>query len=414
MILMLKDSRPMSSDELRAFLRSSQALGFTGQSREQTYAWIENTLRQYRYLCCPRSEKGVLRRYLQKMSGFSPAQLTRLIARFRKTGQVRLRPYRRHRFPTRFTREDQLLLAEVDEAHGRISGPATLAILKREYALFGRREFARLSTISVAHLYNLRQSTLYRRHAAHRTKTQPTAARYGERRRPDPQGQPGYLRVDTVHQGDRDGEKGVYHLNTIDEVTQWQILGCVERISERYLIPVLQDLLAQYPFTLRGFHSDNGGEFINQVVAQLLDKLLIEFTKSRSRRTNDQALVEGKNGSIVRKQMGYGHIPQSEAQKIQQFYQETLNVYLNFHRPCGFATEVVDQRGKVRKHYETYLTPFEKFKSLPGAEGYLRPGVTLEGLEEIAQAHSDTEYAQLLQQHKAKLFRSFASSGTLG
>jgi hypothetical protein len=119
----------------------------------------------------------------------------------------------------------------------------------------------------------------------------------------------------------------------------------VERKSD-YLVPVLEDLLTQYPFVIRGFHSDNGSEFINQVVAKLQGKLLIEFTKSRARRTNDQALVEGKNGSIVRKQMGYLHIPGSEAEKIQRFYKETLNVYLNFHRPCGFATEVVGKLGK--------------------------------------------------------------------
>lgn len=176
---------------------------------------------------------------------------------------MRVRPYRCHRFPTRLTREDQLLLAEVDEAHGRLSGPATVAILKREYQLFAHPEFQRLSTISVAHLYRLRQAKLYCTHTAHTAKTKPTAARYGERRRPEPQGQPGYLRVDTVHQGDRDGQKGLYHLNTVDAVTQWEILGYLPQISERHLASVLEDLLAQYPFVIRGFHSDNGGEFIN-------------------------------------------------------------------------------------------------------------------------------------------------------
>ncbi len=149
------------------------------------------------------------------------------------------------------------------------------------------------------------------------------------------------------------------------------------------------------------------------MVAQLLNKLLIEFTKSRPRRTNDQALVEGKNGRIVRQQMGYGHIPQSEAEKIQHFYRETLNVYLNFHRPCGFATAVVDRRGKVRRRYETYQTPFEKFKNLPGAKRFLKPGTKLADLERIARAHSDTECAQLLQQRKAELFRSFDKLSTL-
>lgn len=411
---MLNDSRLMNMDELRAFLFSSEALAFCGQDRSQTYEWIERTLCRYGYLARPRAQKGLLRQYLQKLTGYSPAQLTRLIAQFRRTGQVRLCPYRRHHFPRKFTREDALLLAEVDEAHNRLSGPATVAILQREYELFGRQEFARLSTISVAHLYRLRQSTRYRAHTTYVARTKPAIAQYGQRRRPDPQGQPGYLRVDTVHQGDRDGQKGLYHLNTVDAVTQWEILGCVPQISERHLIPVLQDLLVQYPFVIRGFHSDNGSEFINRVVAQLLNKLLIEFTKSRPRRTNDQALVESKNGSVVRKQMGYGYIPHSEAHKITRFYRETLNVYLNFHRPCGFATEVVDERGKVRKRYDSYLTPFEKFQGLPQAERFLKPGMTMAELERMARAKSDTEFAQLLQRRKVELFRSFAKPCILG
>ena len=219
--------------------------------------------------------------------------------------------------------------------------------------------------------------------------------------------------MDTVHQGDRDGEKGVYHVNTIDEVTQWENLGCVERISERYLVPVLEELLVQYPFRILGFHADNGSEYINRVVAELLEKLRVELTKSRARQTNDQALVEGKNGSIVRKQIGYGWIAQEEAKKIQAFYRNTLNVYLNYHRPCGYATDVVDGKGKIRKRYDAYLTLYEKFRSLPQAEQYLRPGVTMAELERIARGHSDTEYALLVQQEKARLFRSFAPWATV-
>jgi hypothetical protein len=78
-----------------------------------------------------------------------------------------------------------------------------------------------------------------------------------ERRRPDPQGQPGYLRVDTVHQGDLDGAKGVYHINAVDEVTQWQVMGCTAQIGETWLLPVLEAILDQFPFRIRGFHSDN-------------------------------------------------------------------------------------------------------------------------------------------------------------
>jgi len=205
----------------------------------------------------------------------------------------------------------------------------------------------------------------------------------------------------------------VYHINTIDEVTQWEVIGCVEKISEHFLVPVLKDLLSQYPFAIKGFHSDNGSEYVNGVVVELLNKLLIEFTKSRARHTNDQALVEGKNGSVIRKQMGHWHIPQQEAAKIQSFYKETFNVYLNFHRPCGFATETMDKKGKIKKKYDTYLTPFEKFKTLANAEKFLKEGVTLEELEEIARSHSDTEYAKLMQEKKAQLFRAFSKPGIL-
>ena len=403
----------MTMEELAAFLRSSTTLRFRGKTRQETYAWIEKTLRTYGYAARSRAEKGLLRQYLGKMTGYSRAQLTRLIAQYRHTGHVKLSAYQRHRFPAKYTREDQWLLAEVDNAHDRLSGPATQAILQREYAVFGRKEFERLSTISVAHLYRMRQRFIYRQRSLTVHKTKPVTVRFAERRKPDPQGRPGFLRVDTVHQGDRDGEKGVYHINTIDEVTQWEILGCVERISEDFLKPVLEALMAQYPFKILGFHTDNGSEYVNRVVAELLEKLLIQFTKSRARQTNDQALVEGKNGSIVRKQMGHGWIAGSEAEKIQAFYRDRLNVYLNYHRPCGFARELMDRKGKIRKRYDSYLTPFAKFKSLFKPEQYLRQGVTMKELERIAKAHSDTDYARLVKQAKAKLFRSFAPPGTV-
>lgn len=140
---MLTDARTMSIEELKAFLASSDVLTFKGNSREETYAWIERTLRSYGYLSRPRSEKGLIRSYMQKMTGMSASQLTRLIRQFRCTRQVRVRAYKRHCFPSKYTREDQLLLAEVDEVHERLSGPATAAILKREYELFGKDEFKR-------------------------------------------------------------------------------------------------------------------------------------------------------------------------------------------------------------------------------------------------------------------------------
>lgn len=95
------------------------------------------------------------------------------------------------------------------------------------------------------------------------SKMNPTPINIGERRKPEPYGKPGYLRVDSVHQGDQDKEKGVYHINLVDEVTQWEIVGCVEGISEHFLVPLLTRLMEQFPFRIIEFHSDNGSEYIN-------------------------------------------------------------------------------------------------------------------------------------------------------
>jgi transposase InsO family protein len=107
-----------------------------------------------------------------------------------------------------------------------------------------------------------------------------------------------------------------------------------------------------------GFHSDNGSvdlgfcQYINHKVAKMLEKLRIEQTKSRSRNSNDNALAESKNASVVRKHMGNSPIPQKYAKPINAFYQEVFNDWLNMHRPCLFATEVVSDKGKIKKVYK--------------------------------------------------------------
>ena len=221
---------------------------------------------------------------------------------------------------------------------------------------------------------------------------------------------PGYIRVDTIHQGDLNGQKGVYHINAVDEVTQWEIVASVERISEAYLVPVVESMLAGFPFVIRGFHSDNGSEFINRTVAKLLNKLLIRFTKCRARHTNDNGLVESKNGSVVRKQPGYAHIPQACATLINHYNKDFLNLYVNFHKPCFFPVSVIDHRGKVKKTYpyQEVMTPYERLKSLPEAENYLYPGVTLERLDDIANQMSDNEFAERMVKARSDLFQQIS------
>jgi hypothetical protein len=195
-------------------------------------------------------------------------------------------------------------------------------------------------------LYSLRASPGYKKHRQVFTKTQSRKVNIGERRKPKPNGQTGYIRIDSVHQGDLDKQKGVYHINAADEVTQFEMVASVEKISETYLIPILAQMLNSFPLVIKGFHADNGSEYINRNVARLLQKLLIEFTKSRSRKTNDNALVEGKNAAIVRKQFGNLHIPQKWAPQMNDFNVNYLCPHINYHRPCFFPEIKIDAKGK--------------------------------------------------------------------
>lgn len=403
----MNDEKLVTVEQVKRFLAESKELDFEGVSILERYKWIESILVRFTYQRLNRDEKGVIRQYLEKVSGYSRAQVCRLIRQFKQDGRVRKAGCKRHRFPTKYTQKDIALLARTDDLHDYLSGPATKKIMEREWIVYGHMDFKTISQISVAHLYNLRRSNLYRNMNKRYTRTKPAVMNIGERTRPDPGGKPGYIRVDTVHQGDKDGEKGVYHINAVDEVTQWEVLASVERISEYHLEPVLETVLVGFPFVVRGFHSDNGSEFINGTVAKLLNKLLIRFTKSRPRHTNDNGLVESKNGSVVRKQLGYIHIPQSYATSINLYYRDFLNIYINFHRPCFFPVSVIDHRGKVKRTYpyQEVMTPHEKLKSLPDTQSYLQPDLTLEKLDDIANRMSDNEFAERMVKARSNLFQ---------
>ena len=403
----MNDSHAVSIAQIREFLQASQIIKFKGVSQKEKYSWVENILNRFGYFSLRKKDKTTVKKYIRQMTGFSDAQTGRLIAKKKKIGKILPSSRKRHTFPTIYDTGDIARLLETDNNHERLSGPATKKILIREYREFGKKEYERLSGISIAHIYNLRGKRQYVSGSLTYTKTQTTQAAIGERRKPKPEGKPGFIRVDSVRQGDLDKVKGVYHINLTDEVVQWEIIGCVEGISEKFLLPLLEDLIEQFPFKIINFHSDNGSEYINQQVADLLNRLAIKQTKSRSRHSNDNALAESKNGSVIRKHMGYAHIPKKYAHSINCFYKKYLNVYVNYHRPSGFATDTMDDKGKIRKKYDQYLMPYEKFLSLENSERYLREGTTPQMIKDIAKEKSDNEYAALMQREKARLFKSF-------
>ena len=242
------------------------------------------------------------------------------------------------------------------------------------------------------------------------TKTRPVCNPIGVRKTPRPNGRAGWVRIDSVHQGDLDAIKGVYHITCVDAVSQWQVEACVEGISEAFLLPVLEFILSQFPFVIKGIHSDNGSEYVNKKVAELLNKLNIEQTKSRARQSNDNALAESKNNSVVRKHMGYSHIPQKYAKPINEFFANTFNSWLNMHRPCLFATEVVSDKGKIKKVYKhaDVKTPLECLAALSKKRLVtFKKGITLKALEAQARERTDLQAAQEMQTAKAALFAMF-------
>ena len=414
----MDEAKLRSIAQLQAFLNATQEISFTGApggADQQRYEHINRVLKRFDYPQLGKAERGVVLAYIRRTSGYSRSQITRLVGRWEANRLAAVPLVKRYARPAapfarKYTAGDVALLVEMDRANEDVCGVAIVHLLRRAFAVYGDQRYERLATLSVSHLYNLRKTGGYRAQRAHFTKTRAVCNPIGVRKAPRPNGRAGWVRIDSVHQGDLDGLKGVYHITCVDAVSQWQVQACVQGISEAFLLPVLEMVIAQFPFQVEGFHSDNGSEYVNHRVAKLLEKLRIEQTKSRSRHSNDNALAESKNASVVRKHMGYSHIPQKYAKPINAFYQEVFNGWLNLHRPCLYATEVVSDKGKIKKVYrhKDTKTPLECLVLLDAA-GLVtfKSATTLESLLTRAKEQSDLQAAQEMQKAKAALFAMF-------
>jgi hypothetical protein len=180
MVTYMNDKKIRTLDDIRAFLKGTPDIDFSIEGKDERYRWIRQTLVRFQYLSLNQRERGVVLGYLERVSGYSAG------------------------FQCYYTRHPALLLAELDELHGTPCGAAAKKLCEQMYHIHGDARFEQLSHISVSHRYNLRHSTGYQRQRRHFDKTRPTRSQIAERRKPNPQGQPGYLRVDTLHQGDLD------------------------------------------------------------------------------------------------------------------------------------------------------------------------------------------------------------------
>lgn len=402
----MDDPRLTNVTQLRRLLKGAQGLGLSLRDAPipDKYRFLDQTVDRLNYHRLRKTDKRIVLSYLKKLLGYKRSQLARLISRAVE-GKLERRQYRRacpHRI---YTTRDIKLLETTDEYHLRLSAPATKEILRREIEVFGNREYQTIAKVSVSHLNNLRSSPAYRNSRVNHTK--PRLIPIGLTQPPENFGRPGSIRIDTVHQRD------VYHLNTVDEVTQSEIVVCVPTISEQFMLPALYQMIDQYPFVIFNFHSDRGSESINYLVAELLTKLHIRQTKSRSRHPNDNALVETKNGAVVRKNMGWEHLDNGASDLINRFYQDWFNPYLNYHRPCGYPTLVTDDKGKTERIYSTYRTPYEALKAIKDSHKFLKPGESFAKLDAIAYQYSDNQFAKLMREEQRKLFDTIGRLTTI-
>lgn len=399
MKVIMDDMRFTDIRQLEAFLQGNKKLEIQVSSLEEKYDFIRKTVKKFFYGKLKRKEKHIVFLYIKKLTGYKKVQLHRLITRAEK-GELIRNPYQRKNVYRVYQRVDIKLLEKTDELHYRLNREATKEILRREFTLFHHNGFSHIAQVSPSHIDNLRRTTAYRVSWINGTKGREVTI--GKTEPPEANNMPGSLRIDTCHQRD------VYYIHAVDEITQWEVIVCVPQISESYLMPALEILLSQFPFKIFNFHSDRGSEFINKIVANLLNKLLINQTKSRSRHCNDNALIESKNGSVLRKNMGYFHINRGMVGKINDFYQNYFIPYLNYHRPCGYVTEIKsDIKGRERKIYGHYAVPYERLKEVSKKQkkNFLKPVQSFQKLDIIAYQMSDNDFAEIMRKEQNKLFR---------
>ncbi len=296
MVINMNETKLRTLAQRQGFLDATPEVSFSGAAGDgdaQRYAHISRVLRRFDYPQRGKRERGVVLAYLRRTSGYSRPQITRLVARWIDNRLARVPLAKRYGAPAapfarKYTASDIELLVEMDRANEDVCGPAIVHLLKRAHGVYDDLRYERLAGLSVSHLYNLRKSAGYQAQRTSFTKTRPVCNPIGVRKAPRPHGRAGWVRIDSVHQGDLNGVKGVYHLTCVDASSQWQVEACVEGISEAFLLPTLEMMMAQFPFEIMGFHSDNGSEYINHKVARMLETLRIEQTKSRSRHSNER------------------------------------------------------------------------------------------------------------------------------
>ncbi|HUI89733.1 MAG TPA: ISNCY family transposase [Anaerolineales bacterium] len=172
---------------------------------------------------------------------------------------------------------------------------------------------------------------------------------------------PGFLEIDLVaHCGDTAEGQFVNTLTCVDVSTGWTECLTILPRTKQTVFSAIQGMRSQLPFALLGIDSDNGTEFINDLLYHYCDYQKITFTRSRPYHKNDQAHVEQKNWSVVRRWIGYDRLDtQAQALLLQEIYQD-LRLYVNFFQPVLKLVAKQHVDNKLIKRYDTAATPYQR------------------------------------------------------
>lgn len=211
-VIDMDETKLCSIAQLAEFLAGTLEVEFSGidGSDTQRYTHISRVLKRFSYPRLGKRERGVVLAYLRRTSGYSRPQITRLVARW---GEDRLAATLLNKrpctsaipFARKYTSTDVELSAQMDRANEDVCGPTVVHLLRRSNTVYGDTRYVRLAELSVSHLYNLRKSAGYQRLRKNFTKTRAICNPIVVRNAPKPHGRAGWVRIDSVHQGDLDG-----------------------------------------------------------------------------------------------------------------------------------------------------------------------------------------------------------------
>lgn len=391
-------SCPLNIVSIKRILALGNLVKTKFQSPKQKCNFVANFWKNIRYFNLSKKNKIVCLKYLKVVTGLKSARLLAIFSKLRD-GKTVSKKYIRSKIYRKYKPSDIKLLEQTDELHLRLNPRATKAILESEFKVYGKNEYERICNISPSHLQNLRKSSCYK--SCWRKQTHARVIPIGQTLKPKPNGKPGYVRVDTVHQ------REIYFIHLVDEITQWEGMVAVANITDEQMEVAFRLILSMIPFVIYNFHSDRGSENINYRIARMLNKLRIKQSKCRSGQHNDNALVEGKNNAIIRKNFGYGFMPKQVLRQLNYYLLHYFVPYLNFHRPCLFATIVTQPSGKTHRKYITRpQTPFEKLWELSGLHHrkFIKKTVKPSELFAYSREFSHNEFATVVRSQEREVF----------